>query len=406
VVTGAGLLIAIIGLGARYSFGVFLKSIETEFGLTRGSTSGIFSVYMLLCCVFSILGGWALDRFGPRKVSFLMGSFTGLSLLLTSRANAIWQLLITYGLLLSLGTGALYTVVNSTASRWFAKKRGLVLGITTSGGGLGAIVMAPVAAYLISNLDWRTAFAVMGLISWPVIAAMSLLLRKDPSEMGLLPDGVKSDPIRTSKANEEGIPQFTGPSLLQALKLSQFWFLSFIWLFLSLTVHLVFVHAVPYAVDTGIPPMDAAVILSLIGGAGIVGRLAVGRVSDTIGRKALAIACALLQAGVLVWFMYARELWMLYVFASSFGFLWGGLSTTVTALIGDIFGMRSLGAIMGVMSVGWSLGAATGPAIGGFIFDMRGSYLTAFAAGASAMLVATLFAALVRAQPNPTKPVP
>jgi MFS family permease len=361
---------------------------------------------MLLCCVFSILGGWALDRFGPRKVSFLMGSFTGLSLLLTSRANAIWQLLITYGLLLSLGTGALYTVVNSTASRWFDKKRGLVLGITTSGGGLGAIVMAPVAAYLISNLDWRTAFAVMGLISWPVIAAMSLLLRKDPSEMGLLPDGVKSDPIRTSKANEEGIAQFTGPSLLQALKLSQFWFLSFIWLFLSLTVHLIFVHAVPYAVDTGIPPMDAAVILSLIGGAGIVGRLAVGRVSDTIGRKALAIACALLQAGVLVWFMYARELWMLYVFASSFGFLWGGLSTTVTALIGDIFGMRSLGAIMGVMSVGWSLGAATGPAIGGFIFDMRGSYLTAFALGASAMLVATLFAALVRAQPNPTKPVP
>jgi MFS family permease len=406
VVTGAGLLIAIIGLGARYSFGVFLKSIETEFGLTRGSTSGIFSVYMLLCCVFSILGGWALDRFGPRKVSFLMGSFTGLSLLLTSRANTIWQLLITYGLLLSLGTGALYTVVNSTASRWFDKKRGLVLGITTSGGGLGAIVMAPVAAYLISNLDWRTAFAVMGLISWPVIAAMSLLLRKDPSEMGLLPDGVKSDPIRTSKANEEGIAQFTGPSLLQALKLSQFWFLSFIWLFLSLTVHLVFVHAVPYAVDTGIPPMDAAVILSLIGGAGIVGRLAVGRVSDTIGRKALAIACALLQAGVLVWFMYARELWMLYVFASSFGFLWGGLSTTVTALIGDIFGMRSLGAIMGVMSVGWSLGAATGPAIGGFIFDMRGSYLTAFAGGASAMLVATLFAALIRAQPNPTKPVP
>jgi MFS family permease len=406
VVTGAGLLIAIIGLGARYSFGVFLKSIETEFGLTRGSTSGIFSVYMLLCCVFSILGGWALDRFGPRKVSFLMGSFTGLSLLLTSRANAIWQLLITYGLLLSLGTGALYTVVNSTASRWFDKKRGLVLGITTSGGGLGAIVMAPVAAYLISNLDWRTAFAVMGLISWPVIAAMSLLLRKDPSEMGLLPDGVKSDPIRKSKANEDGIAQFTGPSLLQALKLSQFWFLSFIWLFLSLNVHLVFVHAVPYAVDTGIPPMDAAVILSLIGGAGIVGRLAVGRVSDTIGRKALAIACALLQAGALVWFMYARELWMLYVFGSSFGFLWGGLSTTVTALIGDIFGMRSLGAIMGVMSVGWSLGAATGPAIGGFIFDMRGSYLTAFAVGASAMLVATLFAALVRAQPNPTKPVP
>jgi len=395
VVTGAGFLIAVVGLGTRYSFGVFFKSIETEFALTRGATSGVFSIYMLLCCVFAVLGGRALDRYGPKVVVFLMGSFTGLSLLLTSQANSAWQLLISYGLLLSLGTGAIYAVVNSTASRWFDKKRGFVLGITTSGGGFGAIVMAPFATYLISNFGWRTAFIVMGLIAWLVISSMCLILKKDPGDMGLLPDGVKSEAAQPGPQKKEGKAQLTGPSLLQASRTSNFWFLGLIWLLLSLDVHLVFVHVVSYAVDMGNSLMDAAIILALIGGTTIPGRLLVGRVSDTIGRKAPAITCAVLQVGALLWLMWAQELWMLYVFAIAFGFLWGGLGVLTTALIGDVFGMRSIGAIMGMMSAGWALGAASGPAIGGYIFDVSGTYFMAFAAGAVAILLAALLVALV-----------
>jgi len=395
VVTGAGFLIAVVGLGTRYSFGVFFKSIESEFALTRGATSGVFSIYMLLCCVFAVLGGRALDRYGPKVVVFLMGSFTGLSLLLTSQANSAWQLLISYGLLLSLGTGAIYAVVNSTASRWFDKKRGFVLGITTSGGGFGAIVMAPFATYLISNFGWRTAFIVMGLIAWLVISSMCLILKKDPGDMGLLPDGVKSEAAQPGPQKKEIKAQLTGPSLLQASRTSNFWFLGLIWLLLSLDVHLVFVHVVPYAVDMGNSLMDAAIILALIGGTTIPGRILVGRVSDTIGRKAPAIACAVLQVGALLWLMWAQELWMLYVFAIAFGFLWGGLGVLTTALIGDVFGMRSIGAIMGMMSAGWALGAASGPAIGGYIFDVSGTYFMAFAAGAVAILIAALLVALV-----------
>ncbi len=395
MVTGAGFLIAVVGLGTRYSFGVFFKSIESEFALTRGATSGVFSIYMLLCCVFAVLGGWALDRYGPKVVVFLMGSFTGLSLLLTSQANSAWQLLISYGLLLSLGTGAIYAVVNSTASRWFDKKRGFVLGITTSGGGFGAIVMAPFATYLISNFGWRTAFIVMGLIAWLVMSSMCLILKKDPGDMGLLPDGVKSEAAQPGPQKKESRAQLTGPSLLQASRTSNFWFLGLIWLLLSLDVHLVFVHVVPYAVDMGNSLMDAAIILALIGGTTIPGRLLVGRVSDTIGRKAPAIACALLQVGALLWLMWAQELWMLYVFAIAFGFLWGGFGVLTTALIGDVFGMRSIGAIMGMMSAGWALGAASGPAIGGYIFDVSGTYFMAFAAGAVAILIAALLVALV-----------
>jgi MFS family permease len=400
VVIGAGLVIAIIGLGTRYSFGVFLKSIQDEFGVSRGATSGIFSAYMLLCGLLSIIGGWALDKYGPRKVAFLMGSFTGLSLLLTSQANAAWQLYITYGLLLSLGTGPLYTVVNSTTSRWFNKKRGFAVGITSSGGGLGAIILAPFATYLVSSFDWRTAFVVLGLIAGVIMASISLLLRKDPSDMGLSPDGVKIEPLQAGTETKAGKAQPADHTVVQASKMSQFWLLGLTWVLIALSLHLIFVHAVPYAVDMGISPMDAAVMLSLIGAASIPGRLAVGKVSDTIGRKTLGVACSLVQMGTFLWLMWARELWMLYTFAIAYGFLWGGSGAVITALIGDVFGTRSIGTIMGIMSAGWALGAAVGPAMGGYIFDVSGNYLIAFATGAAAVFISAIFIALVRRAPK------
>jgi MFS family permease len=396
IVLAAGLLIAMIGLGTRYSFGVFLKSIEGEFGVSRGESSGIFSAYMLFCGLLSIIGGWALDRYGPRRVAFVMASFTGLSLLLTGQANAAWQMFITYGLLLSLGTGPVYTVVNSTSSRWFRRKRGFAVGITSSGGGLGAIIIAPFASYLVSRFDWRTAFVVLGLVSWIVMATMSLLLKKDPVDMGLLPDGAKSEPHQKDMQTKGGKTGPTDYGVVQASKMSQFWFLGLTWVFVSLSLHLIFVHAVPYAVDMGISPMDAAVILSLIGVANIPGRLVIGKISDTVDRKALGVACALVQTGTLLWLMWAHGLWMLYIFAIVFGFLWGGSGAVVTALIGDVFGTRSLGAIMGMMSAGWALGAAIGPAMGGYIFDASGSYFAAFATGAFAILISALFVALIK----------
>jgi OFA family oxalate/formate antiporter-like MFS transporter len=351
---------------------------------------------MLLCCIVGILGGWASDRYGPKVVTFIIGSFTGISLILTSQTTSAWQLVITYGFLLSLGTGAVFPVVNSTASRWFHKKRGLALGITTSGTGLGIIIMAPFATYLISHFSWRTAFLVLGVIAWLVIASLSLLLKRDPRDIGLLPDGVKSEASQNRIHTRASKPKLSDFSLSQAFRTSQFWFLGFVWFFMSLNIYLIIVHVVPYAVDTGISPMDAAVILSLVGGVSILGRIGVGRVSDIIGRKAPAIACALLQVGALLWLMYSRDLWMFYTFAMVYGFTWGGFALVTTALIGDIFGMHSIGSIMGVISVGWALGAAAGPVIGGWIFDVTGNYFLAFVTGAAAILITTLLVALIR----------
>ncbi len=400
VVTIAAIMIGAITLGIRQSFGVFFNSIETDFFLTRGATAGIFSVYMLLCGAVTVVGGWALDRYGPRIVAPIMGGFTGLSLLLTSQASALWQLYLTYGLLLALGTGAIFTVINSTVSRWFDKKRGIAVGIASSGGQLGIVFLAPFASYLISSFGWRPAFIVIGLIAWLIMFSLSLLLRRDPADMGLLPDGAKSEAVQTGSQDSNGInTQRAGLSLLQAYRIRHFWFLGLVYLFLSISVHLVLTHTVPHAVDIGISPMDASVILSIVGGVCIAGRLATGKFSDIIGRKVPALTSALMQVGALVWLVWIRELWMFYLFAAVFGFSWGGLGTQVTLLIGDVFGMHSIGAIIGVLTVGWSVGAAIGSAVGGFVFDVSGNYLPAFVMGAVMMSIATVFLSLTRSRP-------
>jgi len=400
VIIAAGLLIGVTGIGGRFAFGVFLRSIEAEFGMTRTASSGIFSVYMLLCVFIATLGGWAMDRYGPRKVGLVTGSFMGLSFLMTSQINASWQFYISYSLLLSLGTGSIYTLVNSTASRWFVRKRGFVVGITSSGGGTGIIVIAPFAAYLISIYDWRRAFIVLGLIGWAFISVSSLFLKKDPREMGLFPDGDKSNGFPTGTGKAESGPRSHDFLLGEASRTWNFWLMVFTWVFLSLSLHMVIVHVVPYAIERDLSPMKAAFILSLMGFANIPGRLMVGKLSDTLGRKALGVLCAFIQFLTLLLLIWARELWTFYAFAVLFGFLWGGSGTVTTALIGDIFGTRSLGSIMGIMSSGFALGAALGPALGGVIFDMTGHYFPAFATGAATLLVAAMFMAIMRLPPS------
>jgi MFS family permease len=378
--------------GVRFSFGVFFKSIESEFALTRATTSAVMSAYMALGSLFAIIGGWALDRYGPRIVFLIMGVFTGLSLLLTSQVNSVWQLFLTYSLLLAMGTSSMYTITMSTVSRWFDRKRGLALGIGGSGAGLGMVVMAPFATYLITNLDWRMAYLIIGLLAWALVIPISRLLKRDPYEIGVLPDGVKS-----AAREAAGQPHGTGGlSVPQVLKTRSFWVIIFTWVLFASCLFLINTHIVPHAQDKGFTAGEAAVVLSLIGVALMLGRVVLGVLSDRIGRKRTATICALCMAGMMLWLLWADELWMLYLFALVFGFAYGGMGPSMAALVGDTFGLQRIGAILGVLDVGFGTGAAIGPAIGGLVFDTSNSYYPAFIYGIAAMLAVALLIGLIR----------
>jgi OFA family oxalate/formate antiporter-like MFS transporter len=395
VIVIAGLIISAVLIGSRQSFSVFFKSIESDFGLNRAVTSGIFSTFMAFSAISSALGGWALDRFGPKITIAAMGFFAGLSLLITSQVHSVWLLYLTYSLVMSLGTGQAYTVVVGFVARWFQKKRGLALGISSTGGGLGSLVFAPFASYLIISFDWRVAYIVIGIIALVVVISLSLLLKGYPKEMGLLPDGSKKEIAQSDMVVKKDIIQ-SSLSLTDALKTRQFWLLFMIWAFYGTSIYLISTHIVPHATDLGISELVAATIISVLSIFNIIGGLTVGTLSDKFGRKTVSIASTLIGVASLFLLMWVpNNILVLYIFAALFGIPFGGIGTIVSALAADIFGTRSIGKIIGVIGIAWFIGAAIGPIIGGVIFDAFKNYFMAFAIAALSMLIAILFLALL-----------
>jgi MFS family permease len=259
------------------------------------------------------------------------------------------------------------------------KKRATAIAVVESGIGLGILVMSPVAAYLVLGYGWRPAFFVVGLIVFMTLAPSALLFKKAPdskdvsaSSQGLCMES------RTESKNF---------SLLDAVRERNFWLLFFIWFLYSFCLHLVLTHIVPHATDLSFPMIKAASLLTLLGASSILGCLVVGRLSDSFGRKRAAIFSAFLMAAAMLLLSRSFLFLWLQIFAILYGFFYGGFDPPVSALIGEIFGLRHIGLIMGMLSAAWNGGAAAGPALAGYLFDIRGSYLFAFLIGTGAMLI-------------------
>jgi predicted MFS family arabinose efflux permease len=249
------------------------------------------------------------------------------------------------------------------------------------------MVIAPFAAFLITDLGWRTSYAVLGFVVWFITIPLSIILVSDPAEIHALPDGEASgiDINMASEANKPARQARLTP--LQALKTRSFWFIYVVWLFMSTCLHLVWVHIVPHATDIGIDPIKAATIISIIGVSSVLSRVLTGRVLDIISGKVPGMIGALLLFIALASLVWVKGLWMLYLFALIFGIGWGVLSTVVVILITDNFGGPNLGLIMGTMQTAFALGAAIGPAMGGLVFDAQNSYIMAFLAASAIMFI-------------------
>ena len=260
---------------------------------------------------------------------------------------------------------------------------------------MGLLIAAPFATYLIVSFDWRTAYIVMGVITLAIVVGPAMLLKGYPAEIGLLPDGAETGPVQNvGQIKKDAKP--AGFTLKETLRTKQFWFLFLIWLLHGTASYIITTHIVPHATDVRIPAMAAATILSVFAVFISVGGLVVGALSDTVGRKNISIICAIIGAGAMFWLMWMpNNVWLFYIFAALFGISFGGIAIMVSVLAVDMFGMHSLGKIMGWLGIAWFSGAAIGPLIGGTIYDTYSNYLFAFLIGAICMLAVILLLAIL-----------
>ncbi|MFC1919788.1 MFS transporter [Chloroflexota bacterium] len=404
VIVAACAVLLIVSAGLTFSFGVLFKPIVADFGWSRAATSGVYSIRLLIQAVSALPLGWLADRYGPARVMIFCALMVGLGMVLTSQINALWQLYLTYGLIFGIGTSGGFAITSATTARWFVRRRGLALGVMSSGVGLGTLAIVPITERLIDAFDWSRACLILGIAAGVVMIAGALLLRRSPEDIGQRPYGMKELVLHPGESNVSGtkpIAPETDISLRGAVRTKPLWMLVFVYFLFAVSLNMVMLHLVNYATDLHISSLMAATFVSVVGASGIVGRLAMGTASDRIGGdKALAICCAIL-AVTLVWLIFSREPWMFYLFAVVFGFAYGGEIPQIPALIGRFFGLRALAALVGTVVAAASIGGALGSWLGGQIFDATGSYQVAFVIAALAALCSLVITLMLKKQNSP-----
>ncbi len=378
VVVGAVWVTLAIASGLYFSFPVFFVALLEEFGWSRGATAAAFSISSIVQGLLSPVVGTLVDRLGPRRV-ILSGTFVlGGACLLASRIGSLWSLYLVTGVLAAAGVCAVSWVPSGALiARWFAERRGSMMGIAFSGMGAGVLVMGPLAQWLIDGYGWRTAYLVLGTGTLAVLIPIVWF-------------GVQDAPAvrrqsATGTPRRDGAvltaPGDVGAEIGDALRTRAFWALFFAYLCTPLAVFPIVTHQVAFAVDQGFPRLFVAGIFGLTGLLSVVGRIVFGIAADRIGRATSAtISYACTAAGTLC--LLGLETWRhtapLYAYALLFGLGFGARGPIITAIAAQLFQGRRFGVIYGILSIGNGIGGGVAPWFGGAIHDLTGSYRAAF----------------------------
>ena len=372
IIVSAGFIVMTMTFGINYSFGVFFKPILAEFGWSRASASAAYSLMAIMSGFLGIFAGRLGDYFGPKFIGILGGLFLGAGYLLLSQTQNIWHFYLFHGLVLSAGVGGCWPALLPAVAKWFIARRGLMTGIVASGIGFGTFIHPPLAEWLISNYGWRTAYFIIGLLTLVLVVGVSQFLKRDPQEIGQLPYGIET------VNGDKTVYEIGGHTFKEAIRTIQFWLLGTVYICYGYCLHTTMVHVAPHVQDMGFSAAHAARILATIGVTSIFARIIIGGASDRFGVKPSLIVGLLILALSLLWVQIATTLLLLYLFGILFGFASGGVISLQALAAGELFGLRSLGIILGTVAFLYTVGAAVGAIISGYIFDVVGSYRPAF----------------------------
>jgi MFS family permease len=369
-----GFVSMFICFGIVYSFGAFFDSMSSEFNTSQSATSAVFSITTFIFFTGGILSGMAADRFGPKPVLICGGLTMGFGLYFTSLVNSLWMGYVTYGLGVGIGVACGYVPMLAVVGAWFERHRAAALGVAVTGVGLGTLVVAPLAAYLINHYGWRQTYVIFGISSVIGLFLCAFLTPRPPAAGG----------------------QQTGLRLRELVKVPVFGYMYFAGFFITLALFVPFVFLVSYAKSRGIDEVAAASLIGIIGGASIAGRLGFGALGDKISRMRLYQSTFLIVAlSYLIWLLASRSYSLLMIYAMLLGGGYGGFIVLSPAVAAEIFGLAGLGTILGATYTAAGIGGLLGPTLAGYLIDKTGTYNAAIVA---AMLFAfTAFLLLIPA---------
>jgi MFS family permease len=385
VVVGAGMLMTCIGMGSMFSLAVFLQPIATDTGWSRSGISMAATLDFLFMGAASFLWGALSDRLGTRVVVLSGSVLLGTGLIAASRATTLLEFQLLFGIAIGVAIGSYYAPMMAAATAWLEHRRNLAAALVSAGMGIGSMTISPLAAWLLTSLDWRAAMLMIGAAAWALLIPAALLVRPPPA-------AAQGSGAAASAPADGGDYPLTG---LQALLTPQFAAIAFTHFACCAAHSGPLFHMVSYLAFCGVPALLAVSVFSLAGLSGLGGRVTLGLIGDRIGAKPTLVAGLLVQALAVGAYLFVDALGEFYALSVIFGLAYGGVMPLYAVLVRDNFGPRIMGTTFGAVSMFASLGMALGPWAGGYVFDTYGSYawlyIGSFSIGLGAVAISLTF---------------
>jgi MFS family permease len=357
-------------------FGLFIIPMQDALGWSRATIVLATTIAAVLGAIAAPLVGPIVDRYGGRVLLTVTAVVGGAFIALTSLVQAPWQFFLVYGML---GTAVIQSagiqVTSVVVAKWFLVKRGRALGFAFAGLSLGSLVMVPVLTLAIDQGGWRMGFVVLGgILALGIALPSALFLRREPEDMGLLPDGVPRDPaaLVTNTGPQAAEATWT---LRQALRTRTLWLLMFAWLLASFPLTAYFIHVIPYLRgEKGFASLANAAWTTWFAFA-FVSKVAWGYISEHLPPRFSVAACFIGEAAAIVVLIHVgHSVTMLFLWAVVGGIGHGPFAQLQSLIWADYYGRPFLGTIRGALAPPSLLGPAVGPLLAAFMFQQQGSY--------------------------------
>ena len=394
------------GAGIRVVPTVLIHPLEADFGWSRSAITFGISINLLLYGVAAPVVGWILDKYGPRRVMLTSMTLLSAGLYSATYVTELWHFWLTWGVMVGLGAGGMSGVLSaSVAHRWFNARRGLAVGILSSGSSSGQIVFIPFMLALVAYVGWRTGANVLVACTATAAALVWLFMRDKPGDVGLEPynEGPGAEAAPAGPNPDAPKPAGRVMGIRDAVKTPTFWLLCGVFSICGGTANgLIGTHLLPHALERGFNAATVATAMGVMGGMNILGTLFSGWLTDKVDPRKLIAAVFTLRGAALFYLTFVTDVPGLFIFTVVYGLDWFATVPPVVAIAGQTFGKQSIGRIYGWIFLAHQIGGSLMANGGGLLYDYVGEYEMAFFAGGWMGLMAAAFALGIR--PRKTAP--
>lgn len=391
VIVAAGGLLGCVAIGAMFSLPVLLRPIAEDTGWSVTGVSTAMTIGFLALAFASMVWGALSDRYGPRLVVLAGSVMLAGSIALASQAASLIQFQLIFGLVVGAATAAIFAPMMACVTGWFETQRSLAVSLVSAGMGMAPMTMSPLVAWLVTGYDWRTTLLIVAAIAAAIMIPASLLVRSPPA-------------LQAANAEPSAAAQ-PEMSVRQAIKTPQFIILLLTNFFCCATHSGPIFHTVSYAITCGIPMIAAVTIYSVEGLAGMGGRIAFGFLGDRFGAKNVLVVGLLMQAFGVLSYVFVSQLAGFYTVAVIVGFIYAGVMPLYAVIARENFPLKMMGTVIGGTAMAGSLGMATGPLLGGLLYDNFATYswlyVGSWGMGLGAFLIAMTFRPFPKSQTAP-----